>query len=151
MEQIDGVNKTVNDLFLKGDIRRVAVAELTEPEKNLLLSDGRLFDLRLQDAGSQRFTLLFQFLHPRLGGGRQDALLDSRHQIVDATLDLFQLCLQNRRRRVFSLLWYSSRLMTRSFNTFSSAVCTTNCSSGSLRTGFWLQASLPLRLRVPFL
>ena len=32
IEQIDRVDKTVDDLFLKGDIRRVAVAELIEPE-----------------------------------------------------------------------------------------------------------------------
>ena len=32
IEQIDGVDKAIDDLFLKGDIRRVAVAELIEPE-----------------------------------------------------------------------------------------------------------------------
>ena len=65
------------------------MAELIEPEQNLLPRDGRLLDLLLQDAGFQRFTLLFQLLHPRLGGGRQDALLDGRHQIVYAALHLF--------------------------------------------------------------
>jgi len=104
IEQIDRVDKTVDDLFLKGNIRRVAVAELIEPEQNLLPCDGRLFDLLLQDAGFQCFTLLLQFLHPRLGGGRQDALLDGRHQIVDAALDLVQLCLQNRQAGVFLAL-----------------------------------------------
>ena len=66
--------------------------------------DGRRFDLLLQDAGFQLFTLLFQFLHPRLGGRRQDALLDGRHQIVDAPLHLFQFCLQNRQAGVFLAL-----------------------------------------------
>ena len=83
-------------LFLHADSRLPdslllgrAVAELIEPEQNLFSCDGRRFDLLLQDAGFQLFTLLFQFLHPRLGGRRQDALLDGRHQIVDAPLHLF--------------------------------------------------------------
>ena len=104
IKQIDGVDKAVDDLFLKGDICRVAVAELIEPEQNLFPCDGRLFDLFLQDACFQCFTLLFQFLHPCLGGRRQDALLDSRHQIVDAALYLFQLSLQNRQAGVFLAL-----------------------------------------------
>ena len=104
IEQIDGVDETVDDLLLKSDIRRVAVAELIEPEQNLLPRDGWLFDLLLQNAGFQGFTLLFQFLHPRLGGGRQDALLDGRHQIVNPALDLFQFSLQNRQPGVFLAL-----------------------------------------------
>ena len=104
IEQIDGIDKTVDDLLLKSDIRRVPVAELIEPEQNLFPCDGWLFDLLLQDAGFQYFALLFQFLHPRLGGGRQDTLLDSRHRIVDAALDLFQFCLQNRQAGVFLAL-----------------------------------------------
>ena len=80
------------------------MAELIEPEQNLFPGDGRRFDLLLQNAGFQRFPLLFQLLHPRLGGGRQDALLDGRHQIVDAALDLFQLGLQDRQTGVFLAL-----------------------------------------------
>lgn len=156
IEQIDGFNKTVDDLFLKGDIRRVAVAELIEPEQNLFSCDGRRFDLLLQDAGFQLFTLLFQFLHPRLGGRRQDALLDGRHQIVDAPLHLFQFCLQNRQAGVFLALVFQQLVRQQVDDPviqhlFQCAVLTTNCSNGSLRTGFRLQASLPLRLRVPHL
>lgn len=156
IEQIDGFNKTVDGLFLKGDIRRVAVAELIEPEQNLFSCDGRRFDLFLQDAGFQLFTLLFQFLHPRLGGRRQDALLDGRHQIVDAPLHLFQFCLQNRQAGVFLALVFQQLVRQQVDDPviqhlFQCAVLTTNCSSGSLRTGFRLQASLPLRLRVPHL
>mgnify|MGYP003278670703 CR=1 FL=1 len=90
IEQIDRVDKTVDDLFLKNDVLRVAVAELIERAQDLLTGDGRIFDQFRQDAGFQRFTLLLQFLYPCFHGGRQNTLLDGCHQIVDAALDLFQ-------------------------------------------------------------
>ena len=58
----------------------------------------------LQNAGFQRFALLFQLIHSLFGGWRQDALFNGRNQISDFLFYFLQLFLQKWKPGIFLFL-----------------------------------------------
>ena len=66
--------------------------------------DWRLLNLLLQDADFQMLLLLFQLLHPLLGGRRQDALFNGGHQVAKLLLHILQFRLQDRQAGILPAL-----------------------------------------------
>ena len=102
--QVDGVDESINQRLALLLLRKVQLAEPSQPEPYKVLAELGLCQPLFVDLGFQLFLLRFQGFQPFFGGTGQNASLDGVEHILNARFRLPELFLIEGQTNVFFVL-----------------------------------------------